>query len=478
MIKVNLTLKLFNSYTNKYEEVKPNKLNNIRIYLCGVTVYDDSHIGHARTIIVFDVLRRYLRYIGIQVVFVQNFTDIDDKIINRSKIEGISTEEISSKYIKSYFKDFSTLNVLEADFYPKATDHINEIVTLIDELLKKEIAYLTPNGVYFKVKRFESYGKLSKKTIEQLESGSRIEIDPHKQDPLDFALWKFSSEDPSWHSPWGKGRPGWHIECSAMALKYLGNEIEIHGGGQDLIFPHHENEIAQSESYCDQVFARLWMHVGMVTFKAEKMSKSVGNMISLREALTKCGPNSLRLYLLSAHYAKPLDYSEENLYEALQKWRQIEHCVFELRVTKRAGQVIGETIETVKQIFIEFEHAMNDDMNTSLAVASVLRVASVVNKLSSLDNLTDENSFAILPLLNIMLEILGLKILEVPDNEKLNIEKLIEERNGLRKAGRYQESDDIRKRLYSSYSVELIDHNDYTTWKKIETPLFRVAMDR
>jgi cysteinyl-tRNA synthetase len=463
-------LKLFNSCTNEYDEVIPNKLNNIRVYLCGVTVYDNSHIGHARTIVVFDVLRRYLRYVGMHVIFVQNFTDIDDKIINRSKIEGLSTEELSYKYIKSYFNDFSALNVLDADFYPKATDHINEMLTIITELVNKQIAYVTPNGIYFRVKRFESYGKLSKKTLEQLESGSRIEIDPQKQDPLDFALWKFSSDNPSWSSPWGKGRPGWHIECSAMALKYLGSEIEIHGGGQDLIFPHHENEIAQSESYCDRIFAKLWMHVGMVTFKEEKMSKSLGNVVSLKEALSRCGPNALRLYLLSVHYAKPLDYNQENLSEAIQKWRQIEHCIFELREIRRRGDVPLESIGAIKQIFIEFQHAMNGDMNTSLAIASVLKLSNVVNKLSSLDSLTNEASLTILPILNTMLEILGLKVLEVTKDEKLNIEKLIEERNTFRRAGRYQESDEIRKRLYYSYNVELTDHKDYTTWKKVEIP--------
>ena len=463
-------MKLFNSYTNKYDEIIANKLDNIRIYLCGVTVYDDSHIGHARTIVVFDVLRRYLTYLGMHVIFVQNFTDIDDKIINKSKIEGLSTEELSCKYIKSYFKDFSALNVLYADFYPKATEHINEILAVITELVNKQIAYVTPNGIYFRVKRFESYGKLSKKTLEQLESGSRIEIDPEKEDPLDFALWKFSSDSPSWNSSWGKGRPGWHIECSAMALKYLGSEIEIHGGGQDLIFPHHENEIAQSESYCDRKFVKLWMHVGMVTFKDEKMSKSLGNVVSLREALSRCGPNALRLYLLSVHYTKPLDYNQENLSEAIQKWRQIEHCVFELNGIKRRGEVPTQSIGDIEQIFIEFQNAMNGDMNTSLAIASVLKLANVVNKLSSLDRLTYDTSMIVLPMLNTMLEILGLKVLEVPNEEKLNIERLIKERNAFRRAGRYQESDEIRKRLYFSYNVELTDHKDYTTWKKIEIP--------
>jgi cysteinyl-tRNA synthetase len=464
-------LQLFNSYTNKYEEVVPNALSNIRIYLCGVTVYDNSHIGHARTIVVFDILRRYLRYLGLSVIFVQNFTDIDDKIINRSKLEGLSPEELSKKYIKSYYSDFATLNVLNADLYPKATDHINEILAVITGLVNKQIAYVTTNGIYFRVKRFESYGRLSKKTLEQLESGSRIEIDPKKEDPLDFALWKFSSETPSWSSPWGNGRPGWHIECSAMALKYLGSEIEIHGGGQDLIFPHHENEIAQSESYSGTIFAKIWMHVGMVTFNDEKMSKSLGNVVSLKEVLSRCGPNALRLYLLSVHYAKPLDYNNENLSEAILKWRQIEHSIFELQEIKRRGQEPIEAIASIKQIFVDFQQALNEDLNTSLAISYVLKIANLVNKLSSLDTLTNDASMIILPILKTMLDILGLKVLEVSKNEKLQIEKLIEERNALRRAGLYLDSDAIRKKLYHSYNVELTDHKDYTSWKKVESPL-------
>ena len=460
-------MKLFNSLTDDYCEIKGNIGNTIRIYLCGITVYDDCHIGHARTIVVFDILRRYLSHKGRRVIFVQNFTDVDDKIISKARKEGAKADEISQKYIDRYFSDFSRLNVIKADFYPKATDHIPDMLTIIGELLRKDIAYQTQNGIYFRIKKFTPYGKLSKKTLGELESGSRIEIDSLKSDPLDFALWKFSQEEPVWNSPWGSGRPGWHIECSAMALKYLGSEIEIHGGGQDLIFPHHENEIAQSESYSNKIFSKLWMHVGLVTLNAEKMSKSIGNIMSVREALTKYGPNTLRLYLLNTHYSKPLDYSDSFLIEASQKWKQIENSIFELRAaTGSSEQSIDKS--KVDKILSEFEAAMENNLNTSLALSSVLKLASMVNRLSSLGNLTRGSSRTILPIMESMLEVLGLEVLNVPDVERIEIERLIEVRNKLRKEKRYQESDEIRKNLYDTYGIELVDHTNYTNWKKIE----------
>ena len=460
-------MKLFNSLTDDYCEIKGNIGNTIRIYLCGITVYDDCHIGHARTIVVFDILRRYLSHKGLRVIFVQNFTDVDDKIISKARKEGAKADEISQKYIDRYFSDFSRLNVIKADFYPKATDHIPDMLTIIGELLRKDIAYQTQNGIYFRIKKFTPYGKLSKKTLGELESGSRIEIDSLKSDPLDFALWKFSQEEPVWNSPWGSGRPGWHIECSAMALKYLGSEIEIHGGGQDLIFPHHENEIAQSESYSNKIFSKLWMHVGLVTLNAEKMSKSIGNIMSVREALTKYGPNTLRLYLLNTHYSKPLDYSDNFLIEASQKWKQIENSIFELRAATGSGE---QSIDKSKvdKILSEFEAAMENNLNTSLALSSVLKLASMVNRLSSLGNLTRGSSRTILPIMESMLEVLGLEVLNVPDVERIEIERLIEVRNKLRKEKRYQESDEIRKNLYDTYGIELVDHTNYTNWKKIE----------
>src|ERR671913_491776 len=325
----NRDVKLYNTLSRQVEELK---LQNyiVRMYVCGVTVYDNSHIGHARTIIIFDVLRRYLISRGYKVIFVQNFTDVDDKIINRAKTEGKKAEEISRRYIDRYFNDFDSLNVMRADYHPKATEHIKEMIQLIDGLVKKGYGYLTLNGVYFRIKSFPGYGKLSKKSVEELESGARIEIDPSKEDPLDFALWKFYSDETVWPSPWGNGRPGWHIECSAMALKHLGNTVDIHGGGNDLIFPHHENEIAQSEAKTRVEFAKIWMHCGMVNINSEKMSKSLGNIVSIRNAINKWGANTIRLLCLTTQYSKPLEYTIDNLIEAQSKWRLIENCFYEL----------------------------------------------------------------------------------------------------------------------------------------------------
>ena len=317
-------MKLQDTLSNLEQQVDVS--NKIRIYLCGVTVYDESHIGHARTIIVFDVLRKYLESKGVEIEFVQNFTDVDDKIINRANTENTTAEKISTRYIDNYFDDFDRLNVKRATNYPKATEHIDDIIKFIEKLIEKNIAYTSKNGVYFEVTKFPEYGKLSKKKIDDLQSGSRIEIDESKNNPLDFAVWKLSDLEPVWDSPWGKGRPGWHIECSAMSVKYLGENFDIHGGGRDLIFPHHENEIAQSEACTNTQFAKIWMHVGMVTISGEKMSKSLGNTKSIKHVLGNWGPNIIRLFCLSGHYSKVIDYSEEMLKENITKWRQVETC--------------------------------------------------------------------------------------------------------------------------------------------------------
>ena len=321
-------MKIQDTLTANEKELDISK--KVRVYLCGVTVYDESHIGHARTIIVFDVLRRYLESKGTEVEFIQNFTDVDDKIILRAKRENMRASAISSRYIKNYHEDFDGLNVMRATKYPKATEHIQDMQNLIQDLVNKKIAYVSKNGVYFSVSKFPEYGKLSKKKIDDLMAGARVEVDEEKENALDFALWKFSNDDPSWESPWGRGRPGWHIECSTMSTKYLGENFEIHGGGRDLIFPHHENEIAQSESFTGANFAKIWMHVGMITIDGEKMSKSKGNIKSIKHVLENWGPNIIRLFCLSGHYSKPIDYSEDLLKENVVKWRQVESCYYEM----------------------------------------------------------------------------------------------------------------------------------------------------
>jgi len=444
----------------------------VKIYLCGVTVYDESHIGHARTIIVFDVLRKYLEKKGVEIEFVQNFTDVDDKIINRAQKENTTAEMISAKYIENYFKDFDGLNVKRATNYPKATEHIEDIIKFIEKLIGKQIAYTTKNGVYFSISKFPKYGKLSKKKIDELQSGSRIEIDEEKRDPLDFAVWKFSDMLPVWDSPWGKGRPGWHIECSAMSIKYLGENFDIHGGGRDLIFPHHENEIAQSESCTGVSFAKIWMHVGMVTINGEKMSKSLGNIKSIKHVLENWGPNIIRLFCLSGHYSKPIDYSEELLKENLTKWRQVETAHYEMmHNAKKERNTELDHLMTVKveinKKVDEFDDALEKDFNTHLALNSFFELVKEINRLAAREELSKEHiEFLKLEFFR-MLYILGLKIHKISETEILEINNMIKNRKQLREEKQFEEADKIRDNL-NEMKIELIDHKEKTIWMKKE----------
>ncbi len=451
--------------SNTKQEIDISK-KILRIYLCGVTVYDESHIGHARTIIVFDVLRRYLEQKGLQVEFVQNFTDVDDKIINKAKSENTSTEEISARYIKSYFSDFDRLNVKRATNYPKAAEHIKDIIRFIEKLVEKGVAYESKNGVYFSVSKFPEYGKLSKKKIGELQTGARIEIDDAKKDPLDFAVWKFSDIKPAWDSPWGRGRPGWHIECSAMSIKYLGENFGIHGGGRDLIFPHHENEIAQSESCTGQPFTKTWMHVGMVTMKGEKMSKSLGNIKSVKHVLENWGPNVIRLFCLSGHYSKPIDYSEELLKENLTKWRQAETCYFEL-IHADSAEGGGDAANITSQCKENFDRALDDDLNTHLALSSFFQLVRETNKMASRGVLSKPNSEKIMEEFQRMSKILGLRIQEMSPSEKQEIDSMITRREELRREDRFEEADEIRDKV-SQMNIELIDHKGKTVWVRRE----------
>ncbi len=464
-------LKIFDTLTAKEKEL--DATGTVRIYLCGVTVYDESHVGHARTIIVFDTLRRFLESQGIRIKFIQNFTDVDDKIINRAKQDNVLPLELSSKYITRYFEDFDRLNIKRADNYPKATEHISEMIELIKNLIDKNYAYISKNGVYFSVSKFKEYGKLSKKKIDELISGARIEIDETKNDPLDFALWKLANDQPNWPSPWGNGRPGWHIECSAMSLKYLGENFEIHGGGRDLIFPHHENEIAQSESSTGKNFAKIWMHVGMVTVKGEKMSKSLGNTKSIDHVLKNWGPNIIRLFCLSGHYSKPIDYSEEILKETIIKWRQVENCYAELcspekdesvRPFDNLNKFWKDAIDVIKK---EFEVTLNSNFNTSLAINAFFRLVKDINNFAALEKIPRSFSKIVLPELEKMLEILGLKISKISEEEKNIVNELIMKRNKYREQKQYQKADEIRKQI-SDMGIVLIDHKTRTILLKQE----------
>ena len=438
----------------------------VKIYLCGVTVYDDAHIGHARTIIIFDVLRRFLESQKIPVEFVQNFTDVDDKIIDRANQEKTSPLELAAKFTKNYFDDFDGLNVKRATKYPKATEHIKDMQNLISNLVDKKYAYVTKNGVYFSVSKFTKYGKLSKKKTDDLVSGARVEIDEEKNNPIDFALWKFSESEPSWDSPWGKGRPGWHIECSAMSLKYLGENFEIHGGGRDLIFPHHENEIAQSESFISNQFAKIWMHVGMITINGEKMSKSLGNVKSVNRVLENWGPNIIRLFCLSGNYSKPIDYSEKFLKENITKLRQIESCYYELRLAEGTNE---ETIaeKLVKECGEEFDSALNNDLNTPLALTAFYKLIRKVNSLAAEEKITQTSAEIILPEFERMSEILGIQILKVSDAEKNEINQMIKKRDEYRMQKNYEQADNIRAKI-AEKNIIFVDHKNKTTWVKQE----------
>jgi len=440
--------------------------DRVRIYLCGVTVYDDAHIGHARTIIVFDVLRRYLESRGHAVELVQNFTDVDDKIISRARGEGGTAADISERYIASYHRDFDGLNVKRAAAYPRATGHIPDMVSLIEGLVRKGIAYVGRNGVYFAVSKFPGYGRLSKKRTGELRAGARIGVDEGKRDPLDFALWKFSDTGPKWDSPWGAGRPGWHIECSAMGLRYLGSGFDIHGGGRDLIFPHHENEIAQSEAHAGEPFARCWMHVGMVTINGEKMSKSIGNVKSVGRVLEDWGPNVIRLFCLSGHYSKPIDYSEDLLRESLIRWRQAEAAYFELVHAQGEGGSAGIR-DAAMECGREFGRGLEDDFNTHEALSAFFRLVREVNRLAAGGRLTGDAGDAARPEIERCMGILGLAIPEISDGEVRSINEMISEREELRRAGRYEEADRIRAEI-SSLNVELLDHGSGTTWVRRE----------
>ena len=457
-------IEIYDTLSNTRKELLTDE--KIRIYLCGVTVYDDAHIGHARTIIIFDTLRRFLEANGNDVDLIQNFTDVDDKIIKKASDTDTTADLVSAKYIENYFGDFDALNTKRANEYPKATEHIPDMINLISDLVTKEIAYVTKNGVYFSVLKFSEYGKLSKKNIEELESGSRIEVDESKNNPLDFALWKFSNSAPFWDSPWGSGRPGWHIECSAMSIRYLGENFDIHGGGRDLIFPHHENEIAQSESFTGNPFAKIWMHAGMITINGEKMSKSLGNVKTVRHVLENWGPNVIRLFCLSGHYSKPIDYTEELLKENLVKWRQLETCYYELRLASGTGNLddISSSVLDSKQ---KFDVAIENDFNTPLALTEFFNMLKNINGLAAEEKITKDVGNMVMPILEYMLDVLGLSVIKATDNEIISIFELIKKREECRKNKRFEEADSIRDEI-SDMGIYLIDHKEKTLWMKKE----------
>ncbi len=457
--------------TMKKEKIPvPNKKGKVGIYVCGLTVYDRPHLGHARVFVVFDVLRRVLVKNGYSVKYVQNFTDVDDRIISKARELGTLPKDVADKYISLYFEDMHKLNVLDADVYPRATEHIKEIEELISRIEQKGYAYITSNGVYFRVQRFQGYGKLSHQSVENLKKGARIEPDPEKEDPLDFSLWKFYKGDPVepyWRSPWGNGRPGWHIECSAMSMKHL-DEIDIHGGGEDLIFPHHENEIAQSEAATGKTFALSWMHVGLLNISGEKMSKSLKNFITIADAVARWGPNSVRLFLLSAPYRAPLTYSEELMEAAANNWLQIEATYAEaLCPTPGLGEPFNaELSEKERQLEQKLLTHLSDDLNTPAAINDLNSWTSYVARISSeRDGLTREHAEVVRKGYEYAAELLGFVLPELDERHR----ELVDQRFLLRKNKSFAEADKIRENLWNENLV-LIDHKDHTVWFKSSIP--------
>jgi cysteinyl-tRNA synthetase len=450
-------MKVFSTLSGRKDEFRP-KGKTVNIYVCGVTVYDECHIGHAMSYVIFDVIRRYLEFKGYRVKHVQNFTDIDDKIINRAQQLGVSSSELAQKYIEEYFKDMDGLNIKRAHIYPKATEEIPKIIEVIQGLIAKGYAYESDGSVYFRVKNFAGYGKLSHQDLDEMLSRSSSE-EGKKEYPLDFAVWKAAKPgEPYWPSPWGGGRPGWHIECSAMSLKYLGNSLDIHGGGQDLIFPHHENEITQSEAFTGVVpFARYWLHNGLLQLGENKMSKSLGNLITVKQALERYGPDAIRLFILSSHYRSPLTYSEETLKAA-------EAGMERLRQATKDGGTAGKIVLDSEPFRRRFVESMDDDFNTAQAIAVLFDLAREINRAreESYDVADAQNTLAELA------EVLGFT-LEEPSKPPLDagplIEVLIEIRKELRQAKQWQLADMIRSRL-AELGIALEDTPKGTIWKR------------
>ena len=476
-------LQLFNTLTGKREPFEPIEPKTVRMYVCGVTVYDYCHIGHARSALVFDVLRRYLEYSGYAVTFVKNFTDVDDKIIKRAHEQGVCCEAITDKYIAAYYEDMDRLGIGRATEEPRATAHIAEIVTLTETLIKKGLAYPVGGDVYFQVENYPAYGRLSKRKLEDLQAGARVDVDERKRHPMDFALWKSSKPgEPSWPSPWGPGRPGWHIECSAMSIRHLGETFDIHGGGMDLIFPHHENEIAQSCGATGKEFARYWVHNGFVQINQEKMSKSLGNFFTIREIFQKSDWTEavtgeiLRYFLLSTHYHGPLDFSDQGLKEAKQALDGFYDLFYRLGESDGRTTADASLAPMIERTASAFQQAMDNDLNTPVAVSELQKLRGDINKLVQQGLSTGargrarqafKSLGAVLGLLQTDQWEFGGRIAtgdkQISDQE---VDRKIAERAAAKKQKDFTRADAIRKELHA-LGITIEDKPDGTSrWKR------------
>ncbi len=454
-------IRITNTLSGKKEEFIPLKDGKVKMYVCGPTVYNLIHVGNARPAVVFDSFRRYLEYRGYSVTYVQNFTDIDDKIINAANEEGISTKKLSDRYVAEYFKDACTLGIKPATFHPRTTDFVDEIIDFISDLQEKGFAYFRNGDVYFDVSAFKSYGALSHRKPSDMRSGARIEINESKDDPLDFTLWKAAKAgEPSWNSPWTLGRPGWHIECSVMSSTLLGDSFDIHAGGNDLIFPHHENERAQSEARNGKKWVNYWMHNGMISLKSEKMSKSVGNIFNVREALRVYGPNALRMYLLSKHYRSPIEFSSDRMEEAKAAYDRIANAMDEIK------RKIGNDTRVIEDSFLNewrsrMIEALDDDFNTPQAfsvIFELVREALLTNdreRLAKIRTLLIEWNY-----------FLGFDFEKKNINADGFVETLVKLRDDARIRKDYKQADAIREKL-KKLGVEIRDSSDGTHWRWI-----------
>lgn len=470
-------IRVYNTMSGQLEEFKTVEEGKVKMYVCGPTVYNYIHIGNARPIIFFDTVRRYLEYRGYDVKYVSNFTDVDDKIINKANEEGVTIDEIVKRYIAAFLEDTAKLNLKEEGMIrPKATENIGEMIKMIKELESKGYAYAVDGDVYFEVEKYDDYAALSHHNIEDLKAGARIDIDARKKSPVDFALWKSAKEgEPFWNSPWGKGRPGWHIECSAMSKKYLGDSFDIHGGGQDLIFPHHENEIAQSKCSHGGEYGRYWMHNGYLNIRGEKMSKSSGNFFTLRDILKDYDGNMIRFFMLSSHYRKPIDFSDEELEMAKTAIERIENTILRAEeVLKETPTDVTENLQEISE-FLEtskkkFEDGMDDDFNTAIAIGTVFEMVKEINRFIDLTQKSKEglqvlrNSVEFIK--QIVIDVLGIKLnleMKVEGLSNELVELILDLRMNAKKDRNFALADDIRNRL-SNLGIEIKDGKDKTAW--------------
>ena len=489
-----MPLNIYNSKSGRKDELRLLEEGHIKMYVCGITAYDYCHIGHARSALVFDMIVRYFRYRGYKVTYVRNFTDIDDKIIKRAQEQNTSTEELSERFIAAFYEDMNRLGVGRPTVEPRATDHMDEMIQMIQELLDKGLAYQMGDDVYYAVENFKNYGALSGRSLDEMKAGARISVNENKINPMDFVLWKGSKPgEPTWNSPWGPGRPGWHLECSAMSRKYLGDTFDIHGGGQDLIFPHHENEIAQSEGATGVPFVNHWIHHGFVTIKDEKMSKSLGNFLTIREVLDKFSPEALRLFVFSTHYRNPLDYSEAAMQDVVAGLDRLYECLAEIALLPPAGPAAAQQgltsvataaeVQKLESLATRYQEVMDNDFNTAQALGHLFDAVKTLNKIKQalparpadrdLDLLHD-SARAIKTLANIMgliteeplayIEARQEKLLRQFGIDKKMVEDLIRERTRAREQKNWARGDEIRAELLGRH-IELKDNAGSTTWR-------------